>query len=396
VRSTLASATTGRIRGRSSARLVAVLAVTQTVGYGVLYYAFSVLITPMSADLRADTAQLSAALTISVLVAAGAAVPVGRWLDRHGGRALMTAGSALGVVAVAAWSQVRTVGQLYAVFVLIGLASAMSLYEAAFSVLIATTEPGRRDSALLTVTIVAGFASSIFFPLTGWLTTEVGWRPAVLILAALLAVTAIPGHVATIPDTHGGRSGGRTGAGLSEALRDKGFWLLSLAFVLHDAAVAAVGVLLVTFLHQAGHPTTIAATLAGLLGILSVTGRLVTTTLARRHGMPMVTAAVFAVQAIGAAALPYLGRTIAGAAACVIAFGLGFGVGWIARPTIVAARYGAARYASIAGAVALPVTLARALAPLGAALLPPGRFLTAAAVACLTAAALLLGVRGRR
>jgi predicted MFS family arabinose efflux permease len=372
------------------------LAVTQTVGYGVLYYAFSVLITPMSADLRADTAQLSAALTISVLVAAGAAVPVGRWLDRHGGRALMTAGSALGVVAVAAWSQVRTVGQLYAVFVLIGLASAMSLYEAAFSVLIATTEPGRRDSALLTVTIVAGFASSIFFPLTGWLTTEVGWRPAVLILAALLAVTAIPGHVATIPDTHGGRSGGRTGAGLSEALRDKGFWLLSLAFVLHDAAVAAVGVLLVTFLHQAGHPTTIAATLAGLLGILSVTGRLVTTTLARRHGMPMVTAAVFAVQAIGAAALPYLGRTIAGAAACVIAFGLGFGVGWIARPTIVAARYGAARYASIAGAVALPVTLARALAPLGAALLPPGRFLTAAAVACLTAAALLLGVRGRR
>ncbi|MBX6723181.1 MAG: MFS transporter, partial [Dactylosporangium sp.] len=144
---------------------------TQTVGYGVLYYAFSVLITPISADLRTDTAHVSAALTISVLIAAGAAIPVGRWLDRHGGRALMTAGSALGVVAVAAWSQVRTVGQLYAVFVLIGLASAMSLYEAAFSVLLATTDPARRDSALLTVTIVAGFASSIFFPLTGWLTT---------------------------------------------------------------------------------------------------------------------------------------------------------------------------------------------------------------------------------
>jgi nitrate/nitrite transporter NarK len=81
---------------------VAVLAVTQTVGYGALYYAFSVLITPMSADLHTGTAQLSAALTISVLVAAGAAMPVGRWLDRHGGLALMTAGSALGVVAVAA------------------------------------------------------------------------------------------------------------------------------------------------------------------------------------------------------------------------------------------------------------------------------------------------------
>jgi predicted MFS family arabinose efflux permease len=196
------------------------------------------------------------------------------------------------------------------VFVLIGLASAMSLYEAAFSVLIATTEPARRDSALLTVTIVAGFASSIFFPLTGWLTAEVGWRPAVLILAALLAATAIPGHLATIPNVHPHRESSTTttGARLNEALRDNGFWLLNLAFVLHTAAVSAVGVLLVTFLHDAGHTTTTAATVAGLLGVLSVTGRIVTTTLARRIGMPVITAAVFAVQAIGAAALPHLGH----------------------------------------------------------------------------------------
>lgn len=369
-------------------------AVTQTVGYGVLYYAFSVLITPIAADLHTDTAHVSAALTISVLVAAGAAIPVGRWLDRHGGRALMTAGSALGAVAVAAWSQVRTVGQLYAVFIVIGLAGAMSLYEAAFSILIATTETSRRDSALLTVTIVAGFASSIFFPLAGWLTAAVGWRTALLILAALLAGTAIPGHLASIPNAHAHRDrvNLRTGTRLTEALRDNGFWLLGLAFVLHAAAVSAVGVLLVTFLHQAGHTTTIAATLAGLLGVLSVTGRLVTTALARRHGMPAITAAVFAVQAIGAAALPHLGRGLAGAAACVTAFGLGFCVATIARPAIVAARYGTARYASIAGALSLPITLAKGVAPLGAALLPHGRFLTAAAAACLIAAALLVSV----
>jgi Arabinose efflux permease len=397
VKSSFAPATAARVSGRGSSRLVAVLAVTQTVGYGVLYYAFAVVITPIAADLRTDTAHVSAALTISVLLEAGAAIPVGRWLDRRGGRALMTAGSALGVVAVVAWSQVRTVGQLYAVFVLIGLASAMSLYEAAFSVVIASTDPARRSSALLTVTIVAGFASSIFFPLTGWLTTAVGWRTAVLILAGLLAAIAIPGHVVAVPTAHAHRqdSNTRTGARLSEALRDKGFWLLTLAFVLHAAAISAVGVLLVTFLQHAGHTTTVAATLAGLLGILSVAGRVVTTTVARRHGMPLVTAAVFALQAVGAAALPYAGHSIAGVAACVTAFGLGFGVGWIARPAIVAARYGTARYASIAGAMALPTTLARALAPLGAALLPPGRFLTAAAFACFTAAALLIAVRGR-
>jgi MFS family permease len=121
---TVVAATTPLGGGRNHPRrLVAVLAVTQTVGYGVLYYAFSVLLTPMAADLHTSTARVTEALTISVLVAAAVAIPVGRWLDRRGGRALMTAGSALGVAAVVAWSQVRTVGQLYGVFVVIGLAS---------------------------------------------------------------------------------------------------------------------------------------------------------------------------------------------------------------------------------------------------------------------------------
>jgi predicted MFS family arabinose efflux permease len=368
-----------------------VFAVTQTVGYGVLYYAFSVLLTPIAADLHASTAHVTVALTVSVLVAAAAAIPVGRWLDRHGGRALMSAGSILGVAAVVAWSQVRTTGQLYAVFGLIGLASAMSLYEAAFSVLVAATEPARRNSALLAVTIVAGFASSIFFPLTGWLNAAFGWRTAVLVLAALLAVTAIPGHLAAIPGwhTHRARTAERHGLRLTEALKDNGFWLLAAAFVLHSAAVSAVGVLLVTFLRQAGHPATTAATLAGLLGVLSVTGRLATAALARRHGMSAVAAGIFAVQAAAAAALPHLGRSLAGAATCVIAFGLGFGVATIARPAIVASRYGTARYATIAGALTPPITLAKAVAPLTAALLAPGRFMTIAAAACLTAAALL-------
>ncbi|HEX6872918.1 MAG TPA: MFS transporter [Micromonosporaceae bacterium] len=370
---------------------------TQTVGYGVLYYAFSVLLTPMAADLHTGTAHITAALTISVLVAAASAIPVGRWLDRHGGRALMTAGSALGVAAVAAWSQVRTVSQLYAVFVVIGLAGAMSLYEAAFSVVIAVSEPGRRDSALLAVTIVAGFASSIFFPLTGWLTATIGWRAALLLLAMLLAVTAIPGHLVGIPDrgAYRARAATRRGHRLADALRDKGFWLLAAAFVLHSAAVSTVGVLLVTFLRQAGHAATIAATLAGLLGVLSVTGRLASTALARRRGMAAITAATFAVQAAGAAALPHLGRSLVGVVACVTAFGLGFGVATIARPAIVAARYGTARYATIAGALTLPVTIAKAGAPLAAAALPPSRYMTAAATSCL-AAALLLAAATRR
>ena len=74
--------------------MVAALAVTQTVGYGTLYYAFAVFLVPLAADLRASTTAITGSFTASVLASAVLAVPVGRWLDRHGGRAMMTIGSA--------------------------------------------------------------------------------------------------------------------------------------------------------------------------------------------------------------------------------------------------------------------------------------------------------------
>jgi MFS family permease len=382
--------------GRSGpSRLIAGLAITQTVGYGVLYYAFAVLLAPIADDLHTSAALVTGALTVSIVVAAAAAIPFGRWLDRRGGRGLMTAGSALGVIAVVAWSQVQQGWQLYAVFVLIGLASAASLYEAAFPVVIAAARPGRRDSDVLAVTIIAGFASSIFFPVTGLLLSHLGWRSALLVLAGLLAVVAIPVHALLIPRHVAIGRSHVDGATVRQALRDRSFWLLTGAFVAQAAAVAAVGVLLVTALREAGHGATVAATLSGLLGVLSVTGRLVTTGAARRVGMTKVTAAVFAIQAAGVLALPHV-SSLLGAALCVVAFGLGFGVATIAKPAIVADRYGTTRYATIAAAMAMPITLARAFAPLGAAAIAPHAFLTTAGILCLASAAVLWSNRGKR
>jgi predicted MFS family arabinose efflux permease len=358
---------------RAHRRLIGVLAGTQTVGYGVLTYAFSVLLPAIATDLHTSRTAVTAAYTTSVLTAALAAIPVGRILDRYGGRALMTAGSALGAVAVLAWSQISTVGQLYAVFVLIGLASAMSLYEAAFPVLVATVDPAQRTSAILTVTIVAGFASSIFFPLTGWLLADHGWRHTLIALAVLLAIATIPAHAFTVSATQRGHAPSTTThrrAAVHSALRERRFWLLAAAFIAHSAAVSMFSVHLVTYLGFRGHPAGSAATLAGLLGILSVAGRLTTSGLARRWPLPAVTAAVFALQVIGVAVLAAVGRFTGGAAIAVILFGLGFGVATIARPAILADRYGTSGYATIAATMAMPVTLAKAGAPLAAAALP--------------------------
>lgn len=371
-------------------RLIAALAVTQTVGYGVLYYAFSALIGPMSSDLQLSTATAAGALTVAVLTTGAMSIPVGRWLDARGGHALMTVGSVLGAIALAAWSQVQTAPQLYAVFVLIGVASSMVLYGPAFAVIVAVTDPVRRTQSLLAVTLVGGFASSIFIPLTGRLVDAYDWRATLLILLAIYGFLAIPLHAIALRHTGPRRVSAPERASPSHVLRDPGFWLLAGAFVLHSAALAVIAIHLVLYLISLGHPPAIAATLAGLLGLLSVTGRVVTTVSLRWLPMATIAAVILMVQGVAIALLPLFGRHLLGTVVCLVLFGLGFGVASIATPAILLDRYGSTGYATIAGTLATPVLISRACAPLGGAVLAATTGYTTVillvAAACLTAA----------
>ncbi|MGR6923418.1 MFS transporter [[Actinomadura] parvosata] len=346
--------------------MIGALAITQTAGYGILYYAFSVFIPPMSRELHAGVAQLTGAITLSVLLSGLVAPLIGRWLDRHGGRGLMTLGSVLGALAVLAWSQVRSVVQLYLVCGVLGVASAMVLYEAAFAVIVAWFDAARRARALLAVTVVAGFASSIFLPLTGLLVELYGWRRALVVLAVGYALTAVPLHGLAVRGRAAPAHVNRDEI-VGAALRERPFWLLAAAFLTQTGAVAVMGVLLVTYLIALGHAPVFAAGVAGLLGVLSVTGRLVTTGLQARWPVALIAAAIFGLQGLAAVLLPLIGRDPAGAVVAVVLFGLGFGVGTIARPALLADRYGTAAYASLSGALALPITVAKAVAPLAAA-----------------------------
>ncbi|MET7468151.1 MFS transporter [Micromonospora sp. NPDC005686] len=394
------------VGGRHGWRIVAALAVTSTIGYGTLYYAYAVLLGPMAAGLGASTTAVTGALTASVLAGALTAVPVGRWLDRHGGRGLMTAGSIAATALLVAWSQVRTIGQLYVVMVGIGVTGAMVLYEPAFAVVISWFTPDRRPTALLAITVVAGFASTVFMPLTGVLVTNVGWRDAILVLAAIHGTVTIPLHALTIrTPPHRTPAGPAASpvvarqAAARAAMRDRRFWILTAALIAHGAATSTVAVHLVGYLTSRGHPATFAAAVAGLLGVLSVTGRLVLTGARRRLPTATVVAAIFAVQAVAVLAMPLTAGSRVGAVITVTGFGLGFGISSLAAPAILADRYGTTAYATIAGRLTAPVTTARAAAPLLAAvLLSNGGYhllLAAVTTACLLAAAAMRAV-GRR
>ncbi|MFY1687692.1 MFS transporter [Plantactinospora sp. WMMB782] len=346
---------------------------TQTLGYGVLYYAFAVLLHPMASSLDASTATVTGALTASILTGAVLAVPVGRWLDRHGGRALMTVGSLLATGLVVAWSRVQSIAQLYAVLVGIGVTMAMVLYEPALAVVVSWFDPQRRARAVLGVIAVAGFASTIFMPLTGVLADRYGWRTTLLVLAGLYGAISVPLHALTVrkPPQPAAQphlpAPQHRAVVVRAAIRDARFWWLAAAFVAHSAAMATMTVHLVGFLAHEGHPVTFAATIAGLLGVLSVTGRLLLTGAQRRVRLTSVVAIVFTVQAAAAVALLAAGGSRVGAAAAVVAFGIGFGVASLATPALLADRYGTTAYATIAGILAIPITLAKATAPLAAA-----------------------------
>lgn len=381
-------------------RIVAALAVTSTVGYGTLYYAYAVLLTPMAASIGASTTAVTGALTASVLAGALMAVPVGRWLDHHGGRALMTVGSITATALLVAWSQVHSIGQLYAVMIGIGITGAMVLYEPAFAVIVSWFTPDRRAMALLVVTIVAGFASTIFMPLTGLLTEHLGWRGALLVLAVIHGLVTVPLHALTIRRPQSAATTAPAGptppdqaqrrAVVRAAMRDVRFWILAATFIAHGAATSTMTVHLVGYLVSRGHPATFAATAAGLLGVLSVTGRLVLTGARRRLRVTTIVAAVFATQATAVLAMPLLAGARTGAVITVVGFGLGFGITSLATPALLAERYGTTAYATIAGRLAAPVTMAKAIAPLAAAALLHASgyqpLLAAAATCCALAA----------
>jgi MFS family permease len=357
----------------------------QVVSWGILYYAFSVFVAPMQAELGWSTVELTGAYSLALLCSGLAAVPVGRRVDRHGPRALMTIGSILAVALVVAWSQVTSLAAFYLVMAGVGLVSASVLYEPAFAI-VAVWFRRLRGRALTVLTFFGAFASFIFIPLSAWLEHLLGWRGALLALAAVLGTITIPIHALMLrrsPEAIGLLPDGETAApGLSTharshersittgvALRETRFWLLTFAFAVSTFAGVTMTVHVIPYLIGHGHGAGFAAMVAGLFGLMSLVGRMTIGPLADRVSRRWVTAGLIGMQLIGMAVLVVAGGTVAGALLYVALFGAGSGTLTIMRAALLAEHYGPANYGTINGAQNLALTGARTIAPVGAGLL---------------------------
>jgi len=360
--------------------LVATLGVTETISWGVLYYAFTVYLAPMQAELGWSRGDMTGALSLGLLVAGLAAIPVGRWLDRHGPRVLMTVGSIAGTLLVIAWSRVSNLPQLYVIWAAIGLAMAATLYDPAFATATRWFER-QRIRALTAITLIAGLASTIFLPLAEWLVQREGWRGSLVTLALILAIGTIPAHalllrrrpedMGLLPDgerlraEHAHTRVPPAGVHVGEALRAPSFRWLVVAFWLTTVATIAVGVHLVPYLRDRGYDPTFAATATGLVGAMQVVARLVLAPFGERASPRILTAGVLALTPLSLLVLLLVPSTL-GVIAFVIAFGAARGATTLTRPALVAHLYGRGQYASIAGVLQFLLAIAQALAPVGA------------------------------
>jgi MFS family permease len=343
-------------------RVLIVLCVTEITSWGVLYYAFPVLAKSISVQTGWSLAALTAGFSISQVVAALVGVPVGRLLDRHGPRAIMTVGSLLAVPAVLLIATAQSLAWFISAWTLAGVAMAGVLYPPAFAALTRWYGPDR-VSALTALTLVAGLASTVFAPLTAWLDTHLDWRTTYLVLAGILAVVTVPAHLwglrlpwPPVEHTHEDRHP-------SAIARSRPFIALAVAMSLAAFSVYAGVINLVPLLTERGLSTSVAAVALGLGGAGQVLGRLGYARLAAATSVRTRTVIVLMASAVITALLGLVpGPALLLIAGAVLA-GVTRGILTLVQATAITDRWGAVHYGRLSGLLLGPVTLTAAIAP---------------------------------
>ena len=356
-----------------------VLAITETVSYGVLFYAFPVFIAPMEAEFGWTRGALSGAFSLSLLITGLVALPVGYWLDKRGARLLMTAGSIGATVMVLFWSRVNTFPEFIVVMALMGFFGAAILYEPAFAV-IATWFAQKRGRAMAIVTFIAGFASTIFTPLSHALLEAQGWRGAILTLAVILGAITIPLHALFLrrnPADLGLETDGEAVSAkpddsprinLRAVLRSRYFWLLTLAFSLSTLSISAVRIHFIPLLISVNIQAGSAALASGAIGVMQVVGRMIFAPVEVRFSSRTMAIGVFVLLSVSLAVL-LLGSAPWLIVLFVALFGMAIGTHTLTRPLMVADTYGAAFYGRISSSMVIFLTLAGTTSPFAAGLM---------------------------
>jgi len=342
-----------------------------------MFYAFSVLLAPIAQETGWTREAIVGAFSLGLLVAGLASAPVGMLIDRFGGRVIMSLGSLIGAFVLVLMSAAHTVAAFYIAWAVLGVAAAMLLYEPAFAVIYASFESNARK-ALTALTLVAGFASTVFWPLTQALVSALGWRHTFLVLGILNLAICLPLHAIVLPsrgalrerpEAAKGASAAKERRALGVILRTRSFWLMAFAFTANILAFSVLSVHMIPLLQEKGFTPMHAVWLAALVGPMQVTGRLVEFIVGGRFSPKSVGLVALALLPFALVALMFASSNLWMGFAFAVLYGASNGIMTIIRATMPAEMFGREHYGAINGALAAPVIGTRAAGPLVASLI---------------------------
>ena len=350
-------------------RAVAVLGLTQILAWGTMFYTPVLMLPRLAAD-RGFTATLAmAGFSAGLLVAGFVARYVGILIDAYGGHRVMPVGSLLGALGLAGLAYAADPFAYFAVWTVLGVAMAASLYDPAFATL-GRIFGARARQPITVLTLAGGFASTVSWPSTQALLDLLGWRGTYLVYAALLAALAAPLHAFALPRQRA-ESEPRPGASVQPTLPPAPLPAKSRALLLVVAAFAAYAFvpsglsahLLAIFARHGIDPGTVVV-IGALFGPSQVAARICEFAFARDIHPLWVVRFALAVLLAAFALLAAFGFSVGTAAAFAILFGAANGLVTIARGTVPLALFGAAGYGRLIGRIAGPALLMQGIAPL--------------------------------
>jgi predicted MFS family arabinose efflux permease len=351
--------------GRRQLPLIAALGTTQTLAWASSYYLPAILADPIARDLGVSPNWIFAAFSGSLVISAILGPRVGRQIDLVGGRSVLSASNLTLAAGLVLLGVSYSIPVLVVAWLLLGVGMGFGLYDAAFAALGRIYGEAARRS-ITGITLIAGFASTVGWPLTAWGLETIGWRNTCFAWAAAHILIGLPINLLMLPAVKGAKAA-VAAAVKSHIPIDRTMILLAFTFATAWTVTGAMAAHMPRILEAAGATTLQAVAAGALFGPAQVLARIIEATFLSRYHPLLSTRLACLTHPIGAAILGLAG----GGAASVFAifFGLGNGILTIARGTLPLAIFGPQNYGYRLGIIGAPARMAQAAAPLAFGLL---------------------------
>ncbi|HXC41544.1 MAG TPA: MFS transporter [Burkholderiales bacterium] len=345
---------------------IAALGTAQTIAWASSYYLPAILALPVSRELAIPSFGLFAAFSLALLVSAAAGPVSGRLIDRFGGRPLLLASNVVFAAGLVLLSRANDGLGLAAAWVVMGIAMGSGLYDAAFATLV-RLHGAQARAAITGITLIAGFASTVGWPLSTYLELNLGWRATCLVWAALNLAVAMPLNALigrARPGTAGsapGKHADTEGKPRSASVHKRNALLLAYVFAAGWFISTAMAAHMPVLLTLAGVPLVTSVILAGLVGPSQVVARILEFSFLRRIHPLMSARLATVAHPLGVLVLLLGGSGVA--AGFTVLHGLGNGIMTIATGTLPLVLFGERGYGYRQGLLVVPSRLLQAGAP---------------------------------